>query len=240
MLILSLIEKWFMRYVQTTRSEVENMSCILCQENAVAHYHKDRKRCYLHCGNCDLVFVPNTFHLTALEEKKVYDQHQNNALDVGYRTFLSRLVNPLLLMLPEHSKGLDFGSGPGPTLSLMMSEAGHKMQIYDPFYAPHRSVLSDCYDFITATEVVEHLSDPSRVLELLWSILKPGGILGIMTKLVVSQEAFEKWHYKNDPTHISFYSKKSFDYIARRWRTTAEIVGKDVILLRKPPKQRKL
>ena len=223
-----------MRYVNKTRYGVKNMSCILCQENTVAYYHKDRHRYYLHCGSCDLVFVPNTFHLTAPEEKKIYDQHQNNAFDDGYRTFLSRLVNPLLLMLPDHSKGLDFGSGPGPTLSLMMSEAGHEMQIYDPFYAPNRSVLSDCYDFITATEVVEHLSDPNGVLERLWRILKPGGILGIMTKLVVSQEAFGSWHYKNDPTHISFYSEKSFEYVARRWRTTVEIVGKDVILLRKP------
>ena len=94
-------------------------------------------------------------------------------------------------------------------------------------------MLSRQYDFITATEVVEHLSQPGEVLGRLWDTLKPGGWLGLMTKLVLSKEAFSQWHYKNDPTHICFFSRETFDYLCQSWGVTAEYPENDVILVRK-------
>ena len=87
-------------------------------------------------------------------------------------------------------QGLDFGSGPGPTLSIMFREAGYPMEIYDYFYAPNTDVLNNQYDFITATEVIEHLRHPIQTLNLLWKILKPGGVLGIMTETVPDHKLF--------------------------------------------------
>jgi|TARA_B110000977_G_scaffold187863_1_gene255445 hypothetical protein len=133
-----------------------------------------------------------------------------------------------------NSEGLDFGSGPGPTLSLMLSEEGHNMAIYDPFYAPDTNVLKQTYDFITITEVAEHLSAPRLELDQLWGLLRPGGWLGIMTKLVIDEPAFAGWHYKNDPTHISFFSRETFKHLAQHWSTEVEFIGDDVILLQKP------
>ena len=105
-------------------------------------YASDKIRNYVSCGKCRLVFVPNKFHLSASDEKEIYDQHQNNPDDSGYRVFLSRLLTPLVERLEPNRTGLDFGSGPGPTLSVMLSEKGHEMDIYDPFYAPTRPVLT--------------------------------------------------------------------------------------------------
>lgn len=78
------------------------------------------------------------------------------------------------------------------------------MDIYDPYYAPNEFFKTKKYDFITATEVVEHLAEPGSALDHLWSLINRGGWLAIMTKRVTSLEAFANWHYKNDPTHISF------------------------------------
>jgi 2-polyprenyl-3-methyl-5-hydroxy-6-metoxy-1,4-benzoquinol methylase len=36
---------------------------------------------------------------------------------------------------------------------------------------------SECFDFITAMDVFEHLSDPVEAVEKLWNALKPGGFL---------------------------------------------------------------
>jgi SAM-dependent methyltransferase len=36
---------------------------------------------------------------------------------------------------------------------------------------------SECFDFITAMDVFEHLSDPVETVEKLWNALKPGGFL---------------------------------------------------------------
>jgi hypothetical protein len=180
-----------------------------------------------------LVFVPTHFQLTDTEEKVEYDLHQNDPNDEGYRRFLSRLFEPLTERLPVHAQGLDFGSGPGPTLSVMLEEAGHQMTLYDKFYADNACTLQQHYDFITATEVVEHLSQPWQVLDHLYSLLRPQGILGIMTKQVIDQEAFKGWHYKNDRTHISFFSRSTFEWLAARWEARVEFMGDDVILFHK-------
>ena len=116
----------------------------------------------------------------------------------------------------------------------MFREAGYEMNIYDPFYADHPSRLQARYDFITATEVVEHLHHPRETLNTVWNCLRPRGILGIMTKLALDQEAFSRWHYKNDPTHVCFFSRRTFRWLARLLSARLEIVGKDVILLHKP------
>lgn len=87
----------------------------------------------------------------------------------------------------------------------MFEEQGAQVSLFDKFYYPDDSVLAKQYDFVTATEVWEHLSDPRLNLELLWQCVKPGGVLGVMTKLVRDAEAFKSWHYKNDPTHIIFF-----------------------------------
>jgi hypothetical protein len=180
-----------------------------------------------------LVFVPPWQHLPQEQEKAHYDLHQNSPEDHRYRQFLSRLANPLMAGLKLGSQGLDFGSGPGPTLSVMLEEAGFSTDIFDIFYANDASVLRSEYDFITATEVVEHLSQPGQVLESLWSSIRPGGYLGLMTKLVVSKEAFSHWHYKNDQTHICFFSRQTFNYCCQVWGVEAEYPANDVILIRK-------
>ncbi len=135
-------------------------------------------------------------------------------------------------LVPE-SRGLDFGCGPGPTLSRMFEEAGFPMSLHDPFYANKPSTLEKEYDFITASEVVEHLHNPRKELERLWQCLRPGGLLGIMTKLVFDRQAFQHWHYKNDHTHVHFFSRSTFEWLAEQWQAALTFAGKDVILLGK-------
>ena len=54
-----------------------------------------------------------------------------------------------------------------------------------------------------------------------------------MTKQVTDRASFAKWHYKNDPTHISYFSKATFNYLAGVWGASLEYMGDDVIILRK-------
>lgn len=41
----------------------------------------------------------------------------------------------------------------------------------------HEQLPSECFDFITAMDVFEHLSDPAEAVEKLWNALTPGGFL---------------------------------------------------------------
>lgn len=207
--------------------------CPLCMAGPVVDFHRDARREYRRCRTCQLVFVPPRFHLPVNAEKAHYDLHENDPEDADYRQFLARVFAPLVEKLPPQARGLDFGSGPGPTLSIMFAEAGYPTAIYDPFYAPSRSVWQDEYDFVTATEVVEHLHRPRTDLERVWEVLKPGGWLGIMTKRVLNVAAFAGWHYKDDPTHVAFFSEATFRWLARHWSARLEIVSADVVLIQK-------
>lgn len=135
--------------------------------------------------------------------------------------------------LAPGSHGLDFGSGPGPTLSVMFEEVGHPMATYDCFYAVKPWVLEKQYDFITASEVLEHLYNPDMELDRLWTLLKPGGFLGVMTRLVEDLETFDGWWYKNDPTHVCFFSRSTFEWLAARWQASLFFFDEDVMLFEK-------
>ncbi len=213
------------------------MTCPLCQAADAIKIYTDKDREYLQCQTCQLIFVPPNFFLSTDDEKARYDTHQNSPDDPKYRAFLSRLFVPMQNRLASGSHGLDFGSGPGPTLSVMFEEVGHSMAIYDHFYAPTPAALDAPYDFITATEVVEHLHHPRHELDRLWAILKPGGILGIMTQLVPDQEAFAEWYYKRDPTHVCFFSSTTIAWLATQWQATLTFEGTDAMLFFKKSRQ---
>lgn len=193
-------------------------SCPLCSSAESDAFCSDINRHYLQCGQCSLVYVPEVFHLSDEYERAEYDKHQNDPSDEGYRRFLSRISEPLHRLIAPGSAGLDFGCGPGPTLSVMLEQRGHKVALYDKFFHPDNQVWHQQYDFVTATEVIEHLRAPANELRRLWSLLKPGGVLAIMTKLVHDREAFQSWHYKNDPTHICFYSISTLQWLAAQWQ----------------------
>ena len=214
--------------------DVSDTSCPLCSSQEISDFHKDRSREYLRCETCRLIFVPREYHVSPADEKAEYDLHENSPDDPGYRKFLGRLFEPINDRLAAGSSGLDFGSGPGPTLSVMFEEVGHNVSIYDPFYSPDEPPLSRQYDFVTASEVVEHFRNPAETLQRLWSCVKPGGLLGIMTKLALDKASFANWHYKNDPTHVSFFSRETFNWLAELWRARLTVVGSDVILFAKP------
>jgi len=222
-----------MRANCVTASTTVPECCPLCHNEKIELFCVDKHRSYYRCVNCELVFVAAGDFFTSAQEKLVYDQHQNSPEDVAYRRFLSRLFEPMQQLIAPHSRGLDFGSGPGPTLSVMFTEAGHTRDIYDRFYARDHKVWEREYAFISASEVVEHLHRPAFELERLWNHLQHGGILGIMTKMVLDVQAFSRWHYKNDPTHVTFFSPPTFRWLAAHWGAAVQFVGADVVIFTK-------
>ncbi len=209
--------------------------CPLCERRETSTpFARDESREYLVCSNCDLVFVPPQFHPGPAAERQRYDLHQNDPEDPGYRAFLSLLIEPLRATLPEGAAGLDFGCGPTTALTGLLEEAGFRMSRFDPFYAPGRGVLQRAYDFVTCTEAAEHFFDPAREWALLVTLVRPGGWLGIMTLLREQDVDFAQWWYRRDFTHVAFYSRRTFEWLARRDGLALAIHGASVVLLGKP------
>ena len=209
------------------------MACPLCNHSDISTYHFHPHRQFWQCANCALVFVSPADYPDTCAEKARYDQHQNDPTDNRYRSFLQQLATPLLERLTVGSVGLDFGCGPGPALAHILQESGMTVELYDTFYAPNDAVWATQYDFVTATEVVEHLHQPSQEFDRLFRVLKPGGCLAIMTKWVSRIPSFAVSRYVRDMTHVCLYSPETFNWIARRWNSPVDFPKTDIALFRK-------
>ena len=206
--------------------------CPLCASPRAYSLPVAGKR-YHRCLACELVWLDEADHLDAVAEKAVYDGHDNRVDDPRYRTFLMRAFGEVLSRVAIPASGLDFGCGPGPALVAMGREAGYQMAGYDKFYADFPELLARQYDFITSTEVIEHIAEPRAVLEQLWACLKPGGVLVLQTQRVLGDERFKNWRYRHDPTHIVFFAEASFQVLATNWQAELSFPHADVAVLHK-------
>jgi SAM-dependent methyltransferase len=188
--------------------------CSLCHCSAAELIFQTSRRSFFACSACQLIFVPRAEHLSQSEEKLAYSHHRNDPDDRGYQNFLSQLVKPLSSYLSPGLRGLDYGSGPGPALSQMLNDYGVFTENYDPYFSPAEALLSDRYDFVTCTEVVEHFRNPLEEWRKLTNLVKPGGLLAIMTSFAPSNEKLAQWSYKEDLTHVAFYREETFRWIA--------------------------
>lgn len=212
------------------------MLCPLCSSSKTSFYSEDSKRQYHWCEICRLVFVPSEYFPSAEEEKNRYDAHQNSPLDLAYREHLQRIAGPLLEKLPNNATGLDFGCGPQPVLQDIFRSAGKEMDVYDSFYFPEKNVFENKYDFITATEVIEHLHHPYNELSRIINMIHSGGYLGVMTRLLpASLEEFKTWFYIRDFTHVCFYDEATLHWIARKFNLSLKVMDSDAFIFQKLP-----
>jgi SAM-dependent methyltransferase len=209
------------------------MACPLCLCECPPPYAAAHGRDYFRCPRCDLVFMDPVQRPDADAERAHYATHRNDAGDPRYRRFLDRLAAPLAQRLAPGASGLDYGCGPGPTLSLMLEEKGFRMRVHDPFFAPDPAALAATYDFITATEVVEHFFEPRQEFGLLDRLLRPGGWLGVMTEIMHEDRDLAAWRYARDPTHVSFYAPATLRWIAGQYGWHMEAPHPNVVLFRK-------
>lgn len=187
-----------------------------------------------HCAICDLVFADPKVAVHAEEERRLYLTHQNSIDQPGYVNFLQRLIEPMARFVEVGASGVDFGSGPGPTLSRLMLRHGFACHDYDPMFGPHE--LTPPYDFITCTECFEHFTSPGDTIRDIVSFIKPGGVLGIMTEMWNHDTVFETWYYTKDPTHVAFYSMETMRYLCQRFGLVLLYTDtKRVVIVRKQP-----
>lgn len=211
------------------------MSCPLCLKTSTQLYAHAIQNDYFECLNCSYVFKDRSKLLTSEIEKSRYDNHNNDIAHQGYVDFLNRLIIPLNERLQKPSKGLDFGCGPGPALSIEMSKLGHEVKNYDIFYADDKSLLiEEGYDFVTSTEVWEHFHEPFKDIRKCWSLVRPGGFLGVMTYFIPEdKEKFYNWWYLRDETHVGFFNEEVFSFIAKELGASMEIINRQVVILKK-------
>lgn len=208
--------------------------CPVCERGLLQPFQTVEARRYFRCLRCAATVLDPRQHPTPEQARAEYDRHQNAVDDPGYRAFFQPLVDRLSPRLPVGAEGLDYGCGPGPALAALLRERGFAVTLYDPLYAPDTEVLRRRYDFITCTEVIEHLPRPAETLRQLRERLRPGGWLGLMTRFQTEDARFAHWHYRRDPTHVVFYRERTLQQLAADGDWHCETWPPNLALLRKP------
>jgi SAM-dependent methyltransferase len=185
------------------------MNCPLCNTVSKLFY----KNTHYKCECCAGVFKAKEFHLIGDDEKNIYEKHKNDSSDKRYQDFLSPITNSVLNDKTKNSLGLDFGCGKDSAIIKVLRDNDYKIYGYDLFYLDDKSLLEKKYDYITSSEVIEHFQEPNKEFTLLKSLLKGDGSLYLMTDIYDESIDFDKWYYKNDPTHIFMYQRKTFEWI---------------------------
>jgi SAM-dependent methyltransferase len=206
--------------------------CLICNQQA-PFFQQDKRRAYYCCEHCGLVFAEPKSHLMLTAERQRYGRAQKASKQRQLSQFVMQLLTQLGELTGEHLQGLNFGRVLDSNSLDKIHAAGHTLNQYDPFFAANLSALQTQYDFVCSYRVFEHFKQPLQEWALLSRLVKPNGWLAISTPLLKDLNLFTKWHYKNNPTHVSFYQHKTFEYLANQGGFTLLFAAQELVLMQK-------
>ena len=213
--------------------------CLFCGNTPIESKIIDHNE-YHRCLTCFGIYIDPRHRMDQFSEKERYELHDNSIQNAGYRTYLEKFIDSVMCFSAIQGwitsisdlqvRIMDYGSGPEPALVQLLSEKGYEARGWDPFFAPDTPGFKDGAHIVTCLEVAEHFSNPLESFSMIAKHLCPGGFLALGTHLlpVVSQgapldgktgiqsdwDAFKNWWYRQDPTHISFYTLESLRLVA--------------------------
>jgi hypothetical protein len=183
------------------------IECKLCQVPGCSRIPSCRRRTFLHCSACGLVFVPASEWLTIEAERARYDHHDNTRMNPGYLRFLDEVVAQVEALQVGTASILDYGCGGQAVLTGLLRDKGMSCIGYDPIYG--RDQLGGPHALVILCEVIEHLRDLRGELARVGRLLGPGGRVLLRTRLHPGIAAMADWWYARDATHINFIGEET-------------------------------
>ncbi len=176
------------------------------------------------------------------EEKARYENHHNDPSQEGYRKWLEGFARKAMAFWDGRGTVLDFGSGPRPVLADLLREQGHEVFHYDPFFSSRWPAEGEPFHLLLLCEVLEHVTRPVESLKMLGEKSVQGSLLALQSLFLPREEeagrseAFARWWYRQDITHIRFYNPASLKVLgeASGWRLVKED-GSSFALFEKSP-----
>lgn len=182
---------------------------------------------YYECLKCQFCF---TDYMPKADPKEIYDQvywSKQDSEHYGRLLESFRLITLATKIYPElnlwKAKILDFGCGMGALVKecrdkFSMNLYGHdiiKSPLPDEYFIPDLNSCRTKFDLVISCEVLEHLPKPMETFNLMKSLLEPNGTIAFQTAVYEPTICNKNWWYIGPANgHVSFYSIKTFDYIA--------------------------
>ena len=202
------------------------MNCKICgtqaESFATGRLRQKHQVQYFACPNCEFIQTEEPYWLTEAYAEPI------NRSDVGYvarNLRLAKATRTLILFFFE-AKGrfIDYGGGYGMLVRLMRDEGfdfyrldKHCHNLFAPDFEAETQPRKQ-FELLTTFEVFEHLPDPMAEIERMLSF---SDHIFFSTELQPHcKPALTEWKYYalEHGQHVSFYSHKSLEEIARRFQ----------------------
>jgi len=210
--------------------------CKICKADTQVLNDNKKELRYYRCSSCGFLYLDDEFIIGKESEKSQYDMHKNSFDSLGYVKMFEDFIEKAILPYEKNiATALEFGCGSGPVLAELLSRKGMTVDKYDLYFYPKKVYEGKKYDLITSTEVFEHLKNPIEILEMLVEHTSNNGYIVLMTKFPPKDDKeFLAWWYRRDPTHISFFTPKSFEIMAEKVGIkVVKTIDKDIVVFQK-------
>jgi hypothetical protein len=188
---------------------------------------------YYRCDSCGFIQVANPHWLSESYSSGI----AGTDLGLADRNYADALITKACIAgyFSHSSSYIDYGGGYGLFVRLMR-DRGYDFYLWDKycqniFAAGFEADIKKRYDLLTAFEVFEHLPDPVHEIE---RMLDLSSNLFFSTLLVPDPAPKVKdwWYYgPHHGQHITFYTVKSLEALARKWKLNLVTNGSTFHLL---------
>lgn len=213
------------------------MNCRICDTQSAIFFGDSRT--FYKCPVCGLIFTDE--FAGGEEAEKHYKGQWTNADADFWRGQVDGLLGVIGRYRNRVGKVLDFGSGSGD-ITKEFQARGIDATPLEPMihgYLKDQSYRHK-FDVVVGVEVIEHLPNLLEELKVIDRFLSDDGIMiftTILTNTFIESanaaDVFKAWWYKDDRTHVSFFSNQSIAKLAEICGYGADVYGEQLFVLKK-------
>jgi hypothetical protein len=165
------------------------------------------------CDNCEVIFGSEEF--INLTQEQLFDLYKKLFETYSDTDFTHREVEVVLSLNPDpEDKILIWGCGNTSSVSYLRN-TGLNVFGYEPNIQSNNKFIlkninyDDKYNYIVSNDLIEHLQDPIKQLNIMKDMLEPGGKMAHRTDCY-------RYVHEYSPFHLYFLIGKSTDIIAQK------------------------